>query len=97
MLLAVLLPMRRSWASVARCIAPVILAVVALVSVNLLAFGRASLAPFGNVFLLARVIYDGPGMDVLRRDCPTARLALCPFVRACRRIGMTFSGVPTDR
>jgi hypothetical protein len=81
-LLAVLLPMRRSWAPVARCIAPVILAVVALVSVNLLAFGRASLAPFGNVFLLARVIYDGPGMDVLRRDCPAAGWRLCPFVES---------------
>jgi hypothetical protein len=81
-LLAVLLPMRRSWASATRCIAPVILAVAALMSVNLAAFGRASLAPFGNVFLLARVIYDGPGMDVLRRDCPAAGWRLCPFVES---------------
>ncbi len=81
-LLAVLLPMQRSRAPAARCIAPVILAVAALVSVNLAAFGRASLAPFGNVFLLARVIYDGPGMDVLRRDCPTAGWRLCPLVES---------------
>jgi len=81
-LLAVLLPMRRSWASAGRCIAPLALAVLALVSVNLIAFGRASLAPFGNVFLLARVIYDGPGMDVLRRDCPAAGWRLCPFVES---------------
>jgi hypothetical protein len=36
-------------------------------------------SPFGNVFLLARVIYDGPGMAVLRRDCPAADWRLCPF------------------
>ena len=47
---------------------------------ELLAFGRASLSPFGNVFLLARVIYDGPGMDALRRDCPPSGWRLCAFV-----------------
>jgi hypothetical protein len=89
-LLAVLLPLRRwlgatvplgrdGWLRVAA--APV-LAAVALVSVNLAAFGRASLSPYGNVFLLARVIYDGPGMDVLRRDCPRAGWRLCAYVDA---------------
>jgi drug/metabolite transporter superfamily protein YnfA len=61
-------------------VAPLALAVIALVSVNLLAFGRPSLSPFGNVFLLTRVIYDGPGADVLRRDCPAAGWRLCAFV-----------------
>jgi len=79
-LLVVLLPLRRSWRPVARCVAPLILAILALMSVNLAAFGRASLAPFGNVFLLTRVIYDGPGMDVLRRDCPGSGWRLCPFI-----------------
>jgi len=60
-----------------RLFAPTILAAVALVSVNLVGHGRLSLSPFGNVFLLARVIYDGPGMDVLRRDCPQAGWRLC--------------------
>jgi hypothetical protein len=84
-LLVVLLPLRRSWQAVARCIAPLMLAVLALTSVNLAAFGRASLAPFGNVFLLARVIYDGPGMAVLRRDCPNSGWRLCPFVESMPR------------
>jgi hypothetical protein len=52
-----------------------VIASTALVSVNLIGHGRASLAPFGNVFLLARVIYDGPGRDVLRLECPQNRLA----------------------
>jgi hypothetical protein len=79
-LLLVLLPWRRCRLSVAWCMAPLILAVIALTSVNLLAFGRASVSPFGNVFLLARVIYDGPGLDILRRDCPAAGWRLCPFI-----------------
>ncbi len=51
LLLVVLLPFRPGGTTVVRSIAPLALAVIALVSVNLLAFGRAaSLAPFGNMF-----------------------------------------------
>jgi hypothetical protein len=60
-------------------IAPV-LAVTALCTVNLAAHGRFAISPFGNIFLLARVIYDGPGMAELRRDCPTRGWRLCPFL-----------------
>jgi len=56
------------------------LAIVALVLVNSVGFGRVSLSPFGNVFLLARVIYDGPGMTVLRADCPERGWRLCPYL-----------------
>ncbi len=87
-LLLVLLPLRRwfgaatplGWIGCARLATPLMLAVLALISVNLLTFGRASLSPFGNVFLLARIIYDGPGMDVLRRDCPASGWRLCAFI-----------------
>lgn len=61
-------------------IMPLALAVAALISVNVVAFGRVSLSPFGNVFLLTRVIYDGPGMHVLQRECPTKGWRLCPFI-----------------
>jgi hypothetical protein len=84
-LLAGLVPLRRwlgarsglPWRLV---LAPPILAVTMLVMVNLAGYGRFSLSPFGNMFLLARVIYDGPGMTVLQRDCPAAGWRLCPFV-----------------
>jgi hypothetical protein len=56
------------------------LAIVALVAVNAIGFGRISLSPYGNVFVLARVIYDGPGLAVLRRDCPEQGWRLCPFL-----------------
>jgi hypothetical protein len=61
-------------------IVPPVLAVLALCSVNLLAHGRFAISPFGNVFLLARVIYDGPGMAALRHDCPAAGWRLCPYI-----------------
>ena len=61
-------------------IAPPALALLALCTLNLAAFGRFTPSPFGNIFLLARVIGDGPGLDALRRDCPTAHWRLCPFL-----------------
>ena len=59
---------------------PPILAALALCSVNLAAHRRFAISPFGNVFLLARVIYDGPGMAALRHDCPTRHWRLCPYL-----------------
>ncbi len=71
-------PLRRR--GLARLAAPPLLAMAALVSINFFGLGRAALFPFGNVFILARVIYDGPGMDALRRDCPAAGWRLCGFL-----------------
>jgi len=59
---------------------PPALAILGLCTVNLGAHGRFAITPFGNVFLLARVIYDGPGMAVLRRACPASGWLLCPFL-----------------
>ena len=67
----------RRWLLIA---APPALALLSLCTVNLAAHGRFAISPFGNIFLLARVIYDGPGMAVLRRDCPAANWRLCPFL-----------------
>ena len=70
---------RRGWLLI---VLPPALAVFGLCVLNLAAHGRFAISPFGNIFLLARVIYDGPGMTVLRRDCPTAHWRLCPFIDA---------------
>ncbi len=59
---------------------PPALAVLALCTVNLGAHGRFAISPFGNVFVLAQVIYDGPGMAVLRRGCPASGWRLCPYL-----------------
>lgn len=69
----------RTWLLI---ILPPALAVLGLCTINLAAYGRFAISPFGNVFLLARVIYDGPGMAVLRRDCPAAHWRLCPYLNS---------------
>ncbi len=58
---------------------PPALAMLAMATVNLAAHGRFAISPFGNVFLLARVIYDGPGLTALQHDCQTRHWRLCPF------------------
>ncbi len=69
-----LLPFRPS------AIKPIFLAVTALLAVSMLAHHRLALSPYGNVFMLARVIYDGPGMDALHRQCPGAGWRLCAYL-----------------
>jgi len=56
------------------------LAVAAMIAVNFAGHHAASVAPFGNIFVLARVLYDGPGMDALAHECPRAGWRLCDFV-----------------
>jgi hypothetical protein len=67
------------WGRARLLVAPV-LGVAALLAVNAIGHHRLALSPYGNVFLLARVIYDGPGMTVLRRDCPDAGWRLCAYL-----------------
>jgi hypothetical protein len=71
---------RLAFGGAARMAAPVVVAGLGLVAVNFAGHGRASLSPFGSVFLAARLIYDGPGMDMLRRTCPEAAWRVCPAV-----------------
>jgi hypothetical protein len=84
LLIAALIPLAR-WrgrlqrSTVALAVMAPALAMLALCGVNQAAHGRFAVSPFGNVFLLARVIYDGPGLTALRRDCPAAGWRLCPF------------------
>jgi hypothetical protein len=85
LLLAVLLPLRRhlgagtrlTWQGIGLVCAGPALAVLALVGVNLVGHGRASLSPYGNIFLLARSIDDGPARNALRRHCPQSGWRLC--------------------
>jgi len=87
-LLALLAPCRR-WlgararlgrAGVVRLVALPGLALLLLSGANLAAHGRFSPSPFGNVFLLARVLADGPGLRALERDCPRAGWKLCGYL-----------------
>jgi hypothetical protein len=61
-------------------ILPPALAAFGLCAANLAANGRFAVSPFGGVFLLARVVADGPGRAVLQQECPEAHWRLCAFV-----------------
>ncbi len=87
-MIAVLLPLRRwlgaearlGFKGTAQVAALPAVAVAALMAVNLVGHGRFAVSPFGNVFLLARELYDGPGMAALDRRCPAAHWRLCRYV-----------------
>ncbi len=49
---------------------PPVLAALALIAANAVAFGRPSLSPFGSVFLAARLMEDGPALRTLDQRCP---------------------------
>jgi hypothetical protein len=53
------------------------LAVLALCTVNLAAHHRFAVSPFGNIFYLARLLYDGPGQVALAKTCPQSGWRLC--------------------
>jgi hypothetical protein len=55
------------------------LGIGALLGANLIGHGRLALSPYGDVFLLALLLGDGPARLALRRDCPEAGWQLCRF------------------
>lgn len=61
-------------------ILPLVLAALALATLNLAGHGRFALSPHGNVFLLARLIADGPGKATLETHCPETHWRLCLFI-----------------
>lgn len=87
-MIAVLVPLRGllgaragfGWRGFARVAVIPLATVLAWSSVNLIAHGRFAPSPYGNVFLLARILYDGPGLDAIERDCPQAGWRLCAYV-----------------
>ncbi len=68
---------RQAWRPMLRMAVPALVAAVALVGVNAIGRGKASLSPYGMVFLATRVIYDGPGLAVARAQCPAVAWRLC--------------------
>lgn len=68
---------RQAWQPTLRMAIPALVAAVALVGVNAIGRGKASLSPYGMVFLATRIIYDGPGMAVARAQCPGVGWKLC--------------------
>lgn len=72
---------RRGWRGslrpLARMAVPPLLGAVAIMAVNMVGHGRLSLSPYGSVFAVTRVMYDGPGTAYLDEACPRATYRIC--------------------
>lgn len=55
------------------------LAAAVLIATNALFIGQPSISPYGKIFLLNRVLVDGPGDRALQRECPRPDWTLCAF------------------
>lgn len=62
-----------------RAAAPPALALGTAIAVNLVLIGQPSPSPYGKIFMLTRVLLDGPGQRALQRDCPQPGWTLCAF------------------
>jgi hypothetical protein len=71
---------RRAMTGALRMGGPAVLAAFALLGANLAGHGRASLSPFGSVFVAARLIADGPALEMLHERCPEAGWRICAML-----------------
>ncbi len=62
-----------------RAVAAPALAIGLLIVTNAVFAGQASISPYGKIFLLNRVLVDGPGVRALQRECPRPEWTLCAF------------------
>ncbi len=67
------------WPDLLRGAAPPAIAALLLVGVNAVLAGQASLSPYGKIFVLNRLLFDGPAERVLQRECPRPGWTLCDF------------------
>jgi hypothetical protein len=59
---------------------PLAAALCLLLASNLVGFGRFAVSPYGSVFMLARLVADGPAADTIRAECPQAGWRMCGWV-----------------
>lgn len=64
---------------IARGVAVPVLAAAVLIGTNAVFIGQPSISPYGKIFLLNRILVDGPGVRALQRECPRADWTLCAF------------------
>jgi hypothetical protein len=62
------------------CLAVAAVIVTAQIGAQWALAGRMTISPGGSIFLLARLVEDGPARDYLAADCPQANFKLCAFV-----------------
>jgi hypothetical protein len=55
------------------------IAVAVIIAPNAVFLGKISPSPYGKIFVLTRVLIDGPGERALERECPHPGWTLCDF------------------
>jgi hypothetical protein len=65
---------------IALCLAVIAITAVAHIGMQWKFRGKLAIAPNGPVFLLARLVEDGPAKDFLVAHCAEAKFALCAYV-----------------
>ena len=76
-LVRVWLGLRLRGADLLRGAAAPALAIVLIVLPNAVFLHKFSPSPYGKIFVLARVLADGPGRNALERECPRPGWTLC--------------------
>lgn len=76
-LVLVVLGVRRDWRPALASALPLAAALLVLVATNLALWGRLTVSPHGAVFLLARLVADGPAARTIAARCPEAGWHLC--------------------
>jgi hypothetical protein len=77
----------RRWATI--LLLPFSLATCAMLAVNWINSGSIAFARNSNVFLLAKLIEEGPALAYLSESCPAVHYSLCPYIDEMR-------GMPQD-
>ncbi len=67
------------WQAALRLISPLWAALGLLVLTNIIGNGVLGVSPYGSVFMLARLVADGPARQVVDARCPTAGWHLCAW------------------
>ena len=68
------------WRWTALLVIPFLLAVCSMLAINWINSRQLVFARNSNVFLLAKLIEEGPAYDYLAQTCPHAQYSLCPYV-----------------
>jgi hypothetical protein len=76
--LAVVLTLRP--AGFVRAAVPLAVAVMLLLTTNLIGLGRFGVSPYGAVFGLARLAADGPAEIYLEESCPASGFRMCDWI-----------------
>jgi hypothetical protein len=73
-------PSRQVAFSAACCLAVVAITIGAHMGLQWRWQNKLQISPNGSLFLLARLVEDGPAKDYLSKECPAANFLLCKFV-----------------